>query len=236
MIQESDYLSLSRTERRREDTRSEIRERAWALLASEGREGLSLRRIATEMGLSSPALYRYVPDRASLVAELGDEALASFGAAQRAALLPDGSGRGPFARLCAAWRSWALERPEAFALAFLEARPRAPVAAGSAAAAEAALHPLLAVLEGARAAGRLRLPLEPGPPPSLQAGLAAWSGRLRGMDGELLCAGLALSARLVGLIAAELLGRLPAELADPGELYAHEAARAAAEYLESDED
>jgi AcrR family transcriptional regulator len=68
---------LSRRDRVRAATVAEIKQTARAILVSEGSDGLSLRAIAREMGMTAPALYRYFPSREdlviSLIADLYDE-------------------------------------------------------------------------------------------------------------------------------------------------------------------
>lgn len=110
--------SQTRRERQREATFAEIVAASRALLA-EGRE-LSLRAVAARMGMTAPALYRYVAsyqDLVDLVAFEVDRA-----ATER---LREAADRhpadDPAARLVAAavaFRRWALDEPREFTLAF----------------------------------------------------------------------------------------------------------------------
>ncbi|MDO9457900.1 TetR/AcrR family transcriptional regulator [Nocardioides sp.] len=113
-----DDPTLTRRERQREGTVAEIVATARALLA-EGVE-LSLRAVATRMGMTAPALYRYVASYQELVDvvafEIDRVATEGFQAAadQHA---PDD----PAARLVAAgteFRMWALANPREFSLVF----------------------------------------------------------------------------------------------------------------------
>jgi AcrR family transcriptional regulator len=61
---------LSRREKQREATLTEIKDVARRQMAEAGAAALSLRAIAREMGLSAPALYRYYDSRDALVTEL----------------------------------------------------------------------------------------------------------------------------------------------------------------------
>jgi AcrR family transcriptional regulator len=71
----------SRRDRARADTVREIKRTARAVLVRQGVEGLALRAVAREMGMTAPALYRYFASREELVehvvadlyAELVDE-------------------------------------------------------------------------------------------------------------------------------------------------------------------
>lgn len=108
----------TRRERQREATYDEIVEVAAALL-DEG-EDLSLRGVAARMGLTAPALYRYVANYQQLVDlvafELDKAATAEWAAA--AERFPEDD---PAARLtvaCVRFRQWAVSKPRRFALVF----------------------------------------------------------------------------------------------------------------------
>lgn len=108
----------TRRERQREATYDEIVRVATALL-TEGAE-LSLRAVASRMGMTAPALYRYVANYQELIDlvafELDKAATQDFIAAAEKYPADD-----PAARLCAAcvaFRRWALTRPREFALVF----------------------------------------------------------------------------------------------------------------------
>jgi AcrR family transcriptional regulator len=77
--------TLSRRDRVRAATVTEIKDTARRILVAEGPDGLSLRAIAREMGMTAPALYRYFPSREQLVealiADLYDELTATLTAA-----------------------------------------------------------------------------------------------------------------------------------------------------------
>src|SRR5918998_1516395 len=68
---------LSRRDRARVDTVREIKETARRVLVEHGVDGLALRAVAREMGMTAPALYRYFASREDLVdnvvADLYDE-------------------------------------------------------------------------------------------------------------------------------------------------------------------
>lgn len=108
----------TRRERQREATYDEIVRVATDIL-TEGAE-LSLRAVASRMGMTAPALYRYVASYQELVDlvafELDKAATRGFVAAAEKYPADD-----PAARLCAAcvaFRRWALTRPREFALVF----------------------------------------------------------------------------------------------------------------------
>ncbi|WP_436697617.1 TetR/AcrR family transcriptional regulator [Nocardioides sp. BYT-33-1] len=109
---------VTRRERQREATYDEIVTVSADLLA-EGAD-LSLRAVAARMGMTAPALYRYVSNYQELVDlvafELDKAATAAW--AQAASRFPE---EDPAARLvvaCARFRQWALTKPREFALIF----------------------------------------------------------------------------------------------------------------------
>jgi AcrR family transcriptional regulator len=110
----------SRRDRLRAETLREIRATARRVLVEQGVEGLALRAIAREMGLSAPALYRYYASREDLlehvVVDLYDELVAALEAARDAAVPAE-----PGPQLVAAsrgFRSWATTHPAEFGLLF----------------------------------------------------------------------------------------------------------------------
>lgn len=107
-----------RRERQREATYTEIVGAARELLAEDAE--LSLRAVAARMGMTAPALYRYVANYQELVDlvafEIDKAATVGFAAAADRYPADD-----PAARLCAtsaAFRQWALAQPREFGLAF----------------------------------------------------------------------------------------------------------------------
>ncbi len=110
--------SPTRRERQREATYDEIVRVAAELLAEDAE--LSLRAVAARMGMTAPALYRYVANYQELVDlvafELDKAATAEFAAA--AERLPEDDPAGRLCLGCVAFRRWALTRPREFAIVF----------------------------------------------------------------------------------------------------------------------
>ncbi|GAB3246277.1 TetR/AcrR family transcriptional regulator [Nocardioides dilutus] len=108
----------SRRERQREATYDEIVAASRELLA-EGAE-LSLRAVATKMGLTAPALYRYVANYQELVDlvafEIDKAATVTFAAAADA--LPEDDYAGRLVASSMEFRMWALANPREFGLVF----------------------------------------------------------------------------------------------------------------------
>ncbi len=73
-----------RRARRREATKTEILDAAWALIREQGLAGLSLRDLAARVGMRAPSLYQYFPSKRAiydaLFAQGASQALAAVGA------------------------------------------------------------------------------------------------------------------------------------------------------------
>jgi AcrR family transcriptional regulator len=115
----------TRRERLRSATLDEIKSTAWQQIAEHGAVGLSLREIARRMGMTTPALYRYYPDRDALVTALISDAFASFAEWLEAACnkfaSDDHAGR--FRALGIAYRQWAIMYPQRYNLIFVTPVP-----------------------------------------------------------------------------------------------------------------
>jgi AcrR family transcriptional regulator len=111
---------LSRRDRQRADTVREIKTTAREVLVREGVDGLALRAVAREMGMTAPALYRYFDSREDLVenvvADLYDELVVVLEAAR-----DDARPATPPTQLLAcsrAFRRWATTHHAEFGLLF----------------------------------------------------------------------------------------------------------------------
>ena len=89
---------------------TEIVEAALRLLEAEGPAAVTMRRVAAELGIRGPSLYKHVDDKEMIIGLLQRHALRQFGAAVTAA------GRRPRA-VAAAYRTWALDHPHLYELA-----------------------------------------------------------------------------------------------------------------------
>lgn len=109
-----------RRDRVRAATMTEIKDTARSILVAEGVDGLSLRAIAREMGMTAPALYRYFPSREDLVvhliAELYGELAGAMEAARDAEDADDAPGR--LLAVSRTFRHWAMDHPREFGLLF----------------------------------------------------------------------------------------------------------------------
>ena len=113
-------MAKSRREIQREQTTIEIKEVARKQMAETGAAALSLRAIAREMGMSTPALYRYFENRDALVTALIIDAYTALGDAMLAAMesVDELDFYGRFHAITNAFRNWALEFPADFTLIY----------------------------------------------------------------------------------------------------------------------
>ncbi|WP_107657290.1 TetR/AcrR family transcriptional regulator [Nocardia suismassiliense] len=110
----------SRREERRQATIDEIKRLAREQLIVNGYGGLSLRALARDMRMTSPAVFRYFPTLADLITALCVDAYTDLADALDAARA-DASAAPPVARMravFAAIRQWALANPADFALIY----------------------------------------------------------------------------------------------------------------------
>jgi AcrR family transcriptional regulator len=111
---------LTRRDRVRAETVREIKQTARRVLVEQGADGLALRAVAREMGMTAPALYRYFTSREDLienvVADLYDE-LADALEAARDGAVPSTIG-GQLVATARAFRRWSTTHPLEFGLLF----------------------------------------------------------------------------------------------------------------------
>ncbi|MFJ3526794.1 TetR/AcrR family transcriptional regulator [Streptomyces sp. NPDC090132] len=106
--------------RYREQTRAEIKESALRQLADGGVAALALTRIAKDMGLSGPALYRYFGSRDdllhALIRDAYDDAASAICAAATRSVAAAQSPRERLHALAVAYRAWAVGEPHRYLL------------------------------------------------------------------------------------------------------------------------
>ncbi|MFI5281651.1 MAG: TetR/AcrR family transcriptional regulator [Candidatus Dormibacterales bacterium] len=83
------------------------------LLASEGRAALTMRRIASELGIQAPSLYKHFHDKRALEAALIADGLRELGSAMGAALL---DGAEPVEAVAGAYRRFGLQHSHLYRL------------------------------------------------------------------------------------------------------------------------
>ena len=126
---ENSAIPVSRRDRVRAETTREIKDAARKVLVEQGVDGLALRAVARELGMTAPAIYRYFSSREDLiehvVVDLYDELCDVMETARDAARPAR-----PAPRLLAAsraFRSWATTHHAEFGLLFGSAGENVPV-------------------------------------------------------------------------------------------------------------
>ncbi|HET6708054.1 TetR/AcrR family transcriptional regulator [Amycolatopsis sp.] len=133
------------------DTRARILEAAAALLAAEGRDGLSTRAVSAAAGVQPPALYRLFGDKDGLLDAVAAYGFDEYLKSKRAM----GSTGDPVEDLRRGWDlhiEFGLARPEFYVLMYGDARP-----GRTSPAAREAEAMLREIVERVAAAGRLRV-------------------------------------------------------------------------------
>jgi AcrR family transcriptional regulator len=124
--------------------RDEIVQAAERILEAEGLDALTMRRLADELGIRAPSLYKHVSGKDDIEAALQARALAGM----RDALAPVA---GDVATLATAYRQWALTHPRLYELTSRRPLARADLPAGLE---SAAAQPLLLATGGDLARAR----------------------------------------------------------------------------------
>jgi AcrR family transcriptional regulator len=225
-----EIASLDRRARLRAWTRDEIKAVALRQLAEDGVEGVSLNAIARQLGMTGPALYRYVASRDELLADLVVDAWESLAQAiERAAEEnAEASAARRLGAIGLAYRAWATAQPHRYRLAVQtqlgsgELAPERVIPA-----AQRAMTVILDAIEGLPKA---RKPTQV-PPPDLLAELNDWIQRVGGkqLPPALLLRGVIFWSRLHGLVSLELDRHLASMQLDPELLYRTELAALGAE-------
>jgi AcrR family transcriptional regulator len=110
----------TRRERLRAETEREIRQAARTLLVTRGREAVTLRAIARELGITAPALYRYYDSHEDLLRQLCDDICQDMSQVLTKHLegIDGDDVREQVRAVCHGFRRWALDHPQEFALVF----------------------------------------------------------------------------------------------------------------------
>jgi len=223
--------AASRRDRTRADTAARIRQTARRVLVEEGVDGLALRAVAREMGMTAPALYRYFASREDLVdhvvadlyTELCDE-LESV----RDAVDPARPG-GRLIAVSRAFREWATTHHAEFGLLFGSAGERVlPSGASREAAGGSASEEAGRRFGGVFAELVSRLYLDRGFPvpgddeiaPALEVQLRAWCQKLPvALPLGVMAVFLSCWVQLYGLVCMEVFGHLRFALDDAAPLF-----------------
>lgn len=99
------------------------------ILESEGAEALTMRRLAAELDMQAPSLYKHFPNKAALEHALIENALFDVGDAMHAAVARPGR-QGPVAALLRTYRALGLAQPNTYRLTTGRGSFRADVTPG----------------------------------------------------------------------------------------------------------
>lgn len=211
----------SRRERLRQQTLAEMKERAFELVDQGGAAEVTIAAVGKAMGLTAPALYRYVPSREALLAALVEDAYADLGSSV-AHVADEAARKEPrerVRRVLEAYRSWALAHPRRYTLLFSDRARDVPDSAEGVAALNVGMRPLLTAL------GELVGPPAPDGVSPVDAELLRWAQGL-GAPLDLAPAALRLAvlgwSRVHGLVSLEISGALANMGLDAGRLLAAE--------------
>jgi AcrR family transcriptional regulator len=230
MAQPTAEEPLSRRERARADTFAEIKRTAREVLVRSGAEGLALRAVAREMGMTAPGLYRYFASREDLVehvvADLYDDLCDRLEAAR-----DDARPAVPAVQLLAVsreFRRWATTHVAEFGLLFGSAGDGLPSEEGVAEGPAALAGQRFAAVFGTLVAQiwldrRFPVPAEEEIQPALRAQLREWGAHVPvDLPLGVLRVFLSCWVRLYGLVCMEIFGHLRFALADAEPLFEDE--------------
>jgi AcrR family transcriptional regulator len=222
---------IGRRSRVRARTRKEIKTAALRQIAEHGVEGVSLNAIAKEdLGMTGPALYRYVGSRDELLADLVVDAWEDL--AQALERAPQEHAGEPAAKrlgaIGLAYRAWGLTQPHRYRLAIQtrlgsgELAPERVIPAS-----QRAMAVVLDALQGLPSSRRPKLE----PTGDLRAEIEAWTRRTRlpQLEPAILLRGIVFWSRLHGLLSIELDRHLASMRLDPELLFRAELAELGAD-------
>jgi AcrR family transcriptional regulator len=115
--------TLSRRDRVRAATSDEIKQTARRILVADGPDGVSLRAIAREMGMTAPALYRYYGSHEDLIRHVIADIFTEIADDIHAAIVAAGQASGgdmaqKLVAACREFRHWSLTHKQEFGLLF----------------------------------------------------------------------------------------------------------------------
>ncbi len=214
--------------RRRQEAINEIKQAARKQIAENGAGNLSLGAIARVLGMTTPALYRYFDNRDALITALIIDTYDSMGEVMEHAAdgLPADDYEGQFHALMRAYRQWAVQSPEDYALMY--GIPTGDVAMSQEQIAVfqrvvlRSMGVMVRVLYAAYKTGHLLIPeAYLNPPSGLRSALKWMQETLPDPSVPVGILAIALTTwiRAEGLVWQELHGHLPTMLFGNGEVY-----------------
>lgn len=209
------------------DMATEIKAVARRQMAEHGTAGISLRRIAREMGITAPAIYNYYPRLDDLITALivdAFNALADAIEAAEAAVESESCGPKILAS-CLAYREWAIAHPVDFQLIYGNPIPGYVAPAEiTVPLAQRPFDGLFRLFLAAYQTGELVVPAEYVPVPAgITAHVATWLPQAGyTFPDALLCLLMSGWARIHGMVMLELFGHLGPVVGDAAAFYRYE--------------
>lgn len=102
---------------------------ARAVLDAEGADAVTMRRIAADLGIRAPSLYKHLDGKVAIEVLLAEDALVEVGTALHAAVVRPGR-RGEVAAVAATYRAYGRTHPNLYRLVTGPTFPRAELSAG----------------------------------------------------------------------------------------------------------
>lgn len=104
--------------RYRQQVRDEVQSTAWEQISEAGASALSLKAIATKMGMTAPALYRYYASRDELLTQLILSTYQDLAELTEAAARAETTPTHQLRDIAQALRRWALDNPQRYLLVY----------------------------------------------------------------------------------------------------------------------
>jgi len=118
MVHNDNSVNMAKQTYHHGDLRAALIAAGLRLLAERDAEALSLREVASSVGVSATSVYRHFPDKKALMAALAREGLARFGVIEHEVVQAGGGGRAGLVAAGRAYIRFALANPALFRLIF----------------------------------------------------------------------------------------------------------------------
>lgn len=218
--------SPTRRAQRREATLVDIRIAARSLLAESGAEAVTLRGIATRLGMASAGVHYYYPSRDELLAALIIDAFDELAATTTEASARHPTHQKAWTDAALAYRTWAITHPELFQLAHSAIAARLKDRPGLLDAKDRAVRALTNPLTAAIGSGEIDLPPGPPVPRPLRTHFRRWADAAGvPRDPELLLFLVHAYTLIHGAVMLAVTGSLPRELLEDDALFRAHLAR-----------
>jgi AcrR family transcriptional regulator len=219
----------TRRAQRREATFAEIHEAARTFLAQSGPDAVTLRGIATRLGMAPAGVHYYYPSRdellTALIVEAFDE-LAAHTVAAGARTHQAAKAAHAWTETALAYRTWAIAHPALFDLAHSATATRLKDRPGLLDAKDRAVRALTDPLAATIASGQIELPVGPPVPRQLQRHLRRWADAAGvPRDPQLLLFLVQAYTLIHGAVVLTVTGSLPRELLEDDLLFRAQVAR-----------